>query len=255
MPAVCLRLYLQCASAHAATQLTALHLVVHLADALAIAPPPDARLPTVGGGQAPRRALRDDRQQRRAHDGAGGQRRHPRGRGHGLPLSNGQPNRGRWGGRVGDGSMCGGWAGVAPHAKAAVVATWLRLLGMRCIAWSVSRQLQKSQERSLLFSAGIEDAYRLLDPALGSRMASTVFAIALLASGQNSTITGTLSGQIVMEGFVNLRVRPESVEAHVQGLGQATTCGPPIALSCFSFLTATRLRDLNDRRWRPGCGG
>jgi len=56
--------------------------------------------------------------------------------------------------------------------------------------------------------AGIEDAYRLLDPALGSRMASTVFAIALLASGQNSTITGTLSGQIVMEGFVNLRVAP-----------------------------------------------
>src|SRR5699024_1592841 len=47
---------------------------------------------------------------------------------------------------------------------------------------------------------GIEDAYALLAPAVGASIASTLFAIALLASGQNSTITGTLSGQIVMEG-------------------------------------------------------
>jgi len=56
--------------------------------------------------------------------------------------------------------------------------------------------------------ADITDAYRLLDPVLGVGAAGTVFAIALLASGQNSTITGTLSGQIVMEGFLNIRLRP-----------------------------------------------
>ena len=56
--------------------------------------------------------------------------------------------------------------------------------------------------------ADIGDAYRLLAPALGTTFASTLFAVALLASGQNSTITGTLAGQIVMEGFVNIRLRP-----------------------------------------------
>ena len=56
--------------------------------------------------------------------------------------------------------------------------------------------------------AEIQDAHRLLTPLLGVAGASTVFALALLASGQNSTITGTLAGQIVMEGFLNLRIRP-----------------------------------------------
>lgn len=56
--------------------------------------------------------------------------------------------------------------------------------------------------------AGIEDAYELLTPVLGASMASTLFAVALLASGQNSTLTGTLAGQIVMEGFLNIRLRP-----------------------------------------------
>src|SRR4051812_18590040 len=54
--------------------------------------------------------------------------------------------------------------------------------------------------------ADIGDAYRLLTPLLGTTAASTLFAIALLASGQNSTITGTLAGQIVMEGFLNIRL-------------------------------------------------
>ncbi len=56
--------------------------------------------------------------------------------------------------------------------------------------------------------AEIQDAYKLLSPTLGVGVASAVFAIALLASGQNSTLTGTLAGQIVMEGFLNLRIRP-----------------------------------------------
>jgi len=53
----------------------------------------------------------------------------------------------------------------------------------------------------------IQDAYKLLTPLLGAG-ASTVFALALLASGQNLTLTGTLAGQIVTEGFLNIRLRP-----------------------------------------------
>jgi len=56
--------------------------------------------------------------------------------------------------------------------------------------------------------AEIQDAYKLLTPMLGVSGASTLFAVALLASGQNSTLTGTLAGQIVMEGFLNIRLRP-----------------------------------------------
>jgi manganese transport protein len=55
---------------------------------------------------------------------------------------------------------------------------------------------------------GIERAHELLSPVLGVGAASVVFALALLASGQNSTLTGTLAGQIVMEGFLNIRLRP-----------------------------------------------
>lgn len=56
--------------------------------------------------------------------------------------------------------------------------------------------------------AEIQDAYKLLAPLLGTGLASVLFAVALLASGQNSTLTGTLSGQIVMEGFLNIRMKP-----------------------------------------------
>ncbi|MDY0930646.1 Nramp family divalent metal transporter [Chryseobacterium sp. CFBP8996] len=56
--------------------------------------------------------------------------------------------------------------------------------------------------------ADIHDAYQMLTPILGASMASIAFAIALLASGQNSTLTGTLAGQIVMEGFLNIRLKP-----------------------------------------------
>jgi manganese transport protein len=56
--------------------------------------------------------------------------------------------------------------------------------------------------------AEIQEAYKLLSPLLGVTGASTLFALALLASGQNSTLTGTLAGQIVMEGFLNIRLRP-----------------------------------------------
>ena len=62
--------------------------------------------------------------------------------------------------------------------------------------------------RGLHNAAEIADAYKLLSPVLGASLASTLFACALLASGQNSTLTGTLAGQIVMEGFLDIRLKP-----------------------------------------------
>lgn len=56
--------------------------------------------------------------------------------------------------------------------------------------------------------ADISEAYYMLTPIIGTTLASVLFAVALLASGQNSTLTGTLAGQIVMEGFVNIRLAP-----------------------------------------------
>jgi manganese transport protein len=56
--------------------------------------------------------------------------------------------------------------------------------------------------------ADISEAYKLLRPVLGASLGSTLFAFALLASGQNSTLTGTLAGQIVMEGFLQIRLKP-----------------------------------------------
>jgi len=56
--------------------------------------------------------------------------------------------------------------------------------------------------------AEIQDAYQLLSPVLGVGIAGTLFAVALLASGQNSTLTGTLAGQVVMEGFLDIRLKP-----------------------------------------------
>jgi manganese transport protein len=62
--------------------------------------------------------------------------------------------------------------------------------------------------RGLHEVADISQAYRLLSPVLGASLGSTLFAFALLASGQNSTLTGTLAGQIVMEGFLQIRLKP-----------------------------------------------
>ena len=56
--------------------------------------------------------------------------------------------------------------------------------------------------------AEIQDAHELLSPILGTNLSGILFAIALLASGHNSTITGTLAGQVVMEGFINIRLKP-----------------------------------------------
>jgi manganese transport protein len=66
--------------------------------------------------------------------------------------------------------------------------------------------------------AEIGEAYQLLSPVLGAGAASVLFAVALLASGQNSTVTGTLAGQIVMEGFLNIRLAPWLRRAITRGL-------------------------------------
>jgi len=69
--------------------------------------------------------------------------------------------------------------------------------------------------------AEIQQAHALLSPALGAPLAATLFAVALLASGLNSTVTATLSGQIVMEGFINLRMRPWARRLLTRGLAIA----------------------------------
>lgn len=71
----------------------------------------------------------------------------------------------------------------------------------------------------------IEDAYQLLTPLLGLGIASTLFAVALLASGLNSTVTATLAGQIVMEGFINVRLRPWARRLITRGLAVLPVVG------------------------------
>jgi manganese transport protein len=71
--------------------------------------------------------------------------------------------------------------------------------------------------------AAIEDAYKLLSPLLGAGFASTLFAVALLASGQNSSITGTLAGQVVMEGFIHIKLRPWVRRMLTRGIAIAPT--------------------------------
>jgi manganese transport protein len=74
--------------------------------------------------------------------------------------------------------------------------------------------------------AEIQEAYKLLSPTMGVAVASTLFALALLASGQSSTLTGTLAGQIVMEGFLNLRLRPwvRRMMTRALAIGPALLC-------------------------------
>jgi manganese transport protein len=63
-------------------------------------------------------------------------------------------------------------------------------------------------QNGLFEVAEIQDAHRLLEPMLGNKWAPILFAVALIAAGQSSTITGTLAGQIIMEGYLNLRIQP-----------------------------------------------
>jgi manganese transport protein len=114
--------------------------------------------------------------------------------------------------------------------------------------------------------AEIQQAHRLLEPLLGARIAPVVFAIALIAAGQSSTLTGTLAGQVVMEGFIQLRLRPVvrrlvtrslalvPAVATILLLGEGAT-GDLLVLSqvilslqlCFAVIPLVHL--VSDRRW------
>jgi manganese transport protein len=114
--------------------------------------------------------------------------------------------------------------------------------------------------------AEIQDAHRLLEPLLGARIAPVAFAVALIAAGQSSTITGTLAGQVVMEGFVQIRLRPIARRLITRSLaivpavvtivafGERST-GSLLVLSqvvlslqlCFAVIPLVLL--VSDRRW------
>jgi manganese transport protein len=78
--------------------------------------------------------------------------------------------------------------------------------------------------------ADIRDAHQLLQPLLGSKLAPILFALALIAAGQSSTITGTLAGQVVMEGFLHLRINPLARRL----LTRVLAIGPAIAVIYFA---------------------
>src|SRR6185295_13770216 len=114
--------------------------------------------------------------------------------------------------------------------------------------------------------AEIQDAHRLLEPLLGARIAPLAFAIALIAAGQASTITGTLAGQVVMEGFIRIRLRPIARRLITRGLaiipavitivafGERAT-GALLVLSQvvlslqLSFAVIPLIQVVSDRRW------
>lgn len=92
--------------------------------------------------------------------------------------------------------------------------------------------------RGLTSVVNLEDAHRLLSPALGVGLASTLFAVALLASGQNSAVTGTLAGQIVMEGFTNFRLPTWARHMISRGLAIAPAV---CVIATFGEASATKL--------------
>ena len=81
-------------------------------------------------------------------------------------------------------------------------------------------------------------AYLTLAPLLGTAAASMLFAVALLASGQSSTITGTLAGQVVMEGFMHWRTQPLDSAADYPG---AWPSCPPSSSSAFAATAASTI--------------
>jgi manganese transport protein len=86
-----------------------------------------------------------------------------------------------------------------------VIALLLALIVNASILITAAAVFHASGHREV---AEIQDAYHLLTPLLGTGMASILFGLALLASGQSSTLTATLAGQIVMEGYIQLKMRP-----------------------------------------------
>ncbi len=100
-------------------------------------------------------------------------------------------------------------AGKREAIRYATLDSTLALTGALFINAAILALSASTFHRAGMFEvAEIQDAHRLLAPMLGTSLAGLLFAIALLASGQNSALTGTLAGQIVMEGFIHLRMPP-----------------------------------------------
>jgi manganese transport protein len=103
------------------------------------------------------------------------------------------------------------WQGVLPNVGVAIrYATWDSTLSLLA-ALFINSAILIVAAATFHFSgnqqvAEIQDAYRLLTPLLGSGAASLLFGLALLAAGQSSTFTGTIAGQVIMEGFLDLRI-------------------------------------------------
>jgi manganese transport protein len=103
------------------------------------------------------------------------------------------------------------WQGVLPNVGVAIrYATWDSTLSL-VAALFINSAILIVSAATFHFSgnqqvAEIQDAYRLLTPLLGSGLASVLFGLALLAAGQSSTFTGTIAGQVIMEGFLDLRI-------------------------------------------------
>lgn len=95
------------------------------------------------------------------------------------------------------------WEAIKFGTIDSTVALWLALFINSAILIVAAATFHFSGYQDV---AEIQDAYKLLSPVLGVSVASVIFALALLASGQSSTLTATLAGQIVMEGFLNLRI-------------------------------------------------
>lgn len=95
------------------------------------------------------------------------------------------------------------WEAIKFGTIDSTVALWLALFINSAILIVAAATFHFSGYQDV---AEIQDAYKLLSPLLGVSAASVIFALALLASGQSSTLTATLAGQIVMEGFLNLRL-------------------------------------------------
>ena len=72
----------------------------------------------------------------------------------------------------------------------------------------MTQTIEAIYQNGMFNVAEIQDAHKFLEPLLGTKWAPILFAVALIAAGQSSTITGTLAGQIVMEGYLNLRIQP-----------------------------------------------
>ncbi len=158
-------------------------------------------------------------------------------------------------------------AGIRSGMRFNVIDSMVALNGAFFVNAALLVMAAATFHRSGLFQvAEIQDAHRLLEPILGAHIAPVAFAVALIAAGQSSTITGTLAGQVVMEGFVNIRLRPivrrlvtramalvPAVIAIVwfgeRGTGELLILSQVVLSLQLSFAVIPLVHLVSDRRW------